>query len=320
MYPAWRVDPEQNNLTETGRQVGPPRGGPISLRRECSSGKLLFIEPQGQVPGSGCLHPQVEIPSSLRLPSSPNPCRNPEEDSGRSNPNHPSSSVMAKEELVLSDHGAGGRRTIHPTHGRLPSLTRPPTSPKPPGNEVGGLATEAQILRARGLSEAVIKTLQKSQKPVTIAIYNKIWKRLSLWCLPDLPDPEKPNISRILDFLQRGLELGLKPTTLKVQVSALSSMFDCDLANHRWIRRFMTSATRLHPKKLIAVPTWYLNVVLMGLAQSPFEPLSSCTSQLLTCKVAFLVAITSARRVGELQALSAREPYLTVRDDSIVLS
>ncbi|XP_073446741.1 uncharacterized protein [Dendrobates tinctorius] len=294
-HPAGRMDPKQNNLPETGRQVGPTGSGPISLRRKCSSGEILFTEPQRQVPGSGYLHPQVEVPSSLRLSASPNPCRNPEEDSGQSYPNHPSSSIMAKEELVLSDHGTGGRWTIHPTHGRLPSLAGPPTSPKPTRNEVGGLATEAQILRARGLSVAVIKTLQKSRKPVTIAIYYKIWKRFSSWCLPDLPDPEKPNISRILDFLQRGLELDLKPTTLKVQVSALSAMFDCDLANHRWIRRFMTSATRLHPKKLIAVPTWDLNVVLTGLTQSPFEPLSSSTSQLLTCKVAFLVAITSAR-------------------------
>ncbi|XP_073431733.1 protein ILRUN isoform X1 [Dendrobates tinctorius] len=166
----------------------------------------------------GCFRPQMEVPSSICLPASSNSCCNPEKDPGGSNSNHPSSSTMAKEELVLSNHRATGRPAIYPTHGGRPSLARPSASPEPQGNEVSGLATEAQILRTSGLSEEVIKTLQKSRKPLTIAIYYKIWKKFSSWCLPDLSDPENHNISRILDFLQRGLELGLKPSTLKVQV------------------------------------------------------------------------------------------------------
>ncbi|CAJ0914774.1 unnamed protein product [Ranitomeya imitator] len=75
----------------------------------------------------------------------------------------------------------------------------------------------------------------------------------------------------------------------------------------------------MNPRKQLIVPPWDLNVVLQGLTGPPFEPLSSCSLQNLAYKTVFLVAITSARRVGELQALSIREPYLLVRDDSIVL-
>ncbi|MEE6520236.1 hypothetical protein FKM82_018068 [Ascaphus truei] len=35
--------------------------------------------------------------------------------------------------------------------------------------------------------------------------------------------------------------------------------------------------------------------------------------------MAFLIAITSARRVGELQALSAKEPFLVIHQDKAVL-
>ncbi|CAJ0953173.1 unnamed protein product [Ranitomeya imitator] len=142
---------------------------------------------------------------------------------------------------------------------------------------------------------------------------------MSSFCLPNPPDPLRPDVPKILDFLQRGLEIGLKPSTLKVQVSALSSIFDQDLAGHRWIKRFMTSANRINPGKQVIVPPWDLNIVLQGLTGPPFEPLSTCSPQNLAYKTVFLVAITSARRVGEFQALSIREPYLLVREDSIIL-
>ena len=40
----------------------------------------------------------------------------------------------------------------------------------------------------------------------------------------------------------------------------------------------------------------------------------------LTLKVVFLIAITSAKRIGELGALMAREPFVTVFDDGVILS
>ena len=53
------------------------------------------------------------------------------------------------------------------------------------------------------------------------------------------------------------------------------------------------------------VPPWDLSRVLSFLSGAPFEPLSSCSLQDLSRKVLFVVALTTARRVGELQALSA---------------
>ena len=52
------------------------------------------------------------------------------------------------------------------------------------------------------------------------------------------------------------------------------------------------------------VPSWDLGLVLAALTQPPFEPLESISLRCLSQKVAFLLAVASTKRVGELHALS----------------
>ena len=61
------------------------------------------------------------------------------------------------------------------------------------------------------------------------------------------------------------------------------------------------------------VPPWDLLLVLRFLRGPPFEPLSSCSLRDLTQKVLFLVSLATARRVGELQAVS-RDVYFSGSD------
>ncbi|CAJ0952184.1 unnamed protein product [Ranitomeya imitator] len=81
----------------------------------------------------------------------------------------------------------------------------------------------------------------------------------------------------------------------------------------------MTAASRISPRPINIVPSWDLNIVLKGLTLPPFEPLSSITMDKLAWKTTFLVAITTARRVGELQALSINEPYMKILQDRLIL-
>ena len=55
------------------------------------------------------------------------------------------------------------------------------------------------------------------------------------------------------------------------------------------------------------------------LQKQPFEPIRHIPVILLSRKLAFLMAISSARRVSELAALSCKEPYLVCHKDNIVL-
>ncbi len=52
-----------------------------------------------------------------------------------------------------------------------------------------------------------------------------------------------------------------------------------------------------------------LSVVLEGLVAAPFEPLESVPERILTLKVTLLLALTSLKRVGDLQALSVSEMF-----------
>ena len=56
----------------------------------------------------------------------------------------------------------------------------------------------------------------------------------------------------------------------------------------------------------LSPPSWDLDKVLGALRVAPFEPLESASLRDLTKKVLFLVALATAKRVGELQALSVR--------------
>ena len=69
----------------------------------------------------------------------------------------------------------------------------------------------------------------------------------------------------------------------------------------------------------IIVPPWNLDVVLAGLKKPPFEPLADASLKHLTLKTAFLVAITSARRVSEIHSLRADHGYLTMNVNEVVL-
>ncbi len=57
----------------------------------------------------------------------------------------------------------------------------------------------------------------------------------------------------------------------------------------------------------ICIWTWDLSVVLEGLVTAPFEPLESASERILTLKVTLLLALTSLKRVGDLQAFSVSE-------------
>ncbi len=60
----------------------------------------------------------------------------------------------------------------------------------------------------------------------------------------------------------------------------------------------------LHPPRPPSVPPWDLEVVLRALSQPPFEPLTSVGLKELSLKTTLLLALASAKRIGDLHAFS----------------
>ncbi|XP_069601389.1 uncharacterized protein [Ranitomeya imitator] len=81
-------------------------------------------------------------------------------------------------------------------------------------------------------------------------------------------------------------------------------------ASHPWIVRFIRATQRLRPTIRQLTPPWDLNLVLRSLCKGSYALGENMPISIRTRKTTFLVAITTAKRVGEIQALCTRDSRL----------
>ncbi len=165
-----------------------------------------------------------------------------------------------------------------------------------------------------GLPPAVVETIIQARAPSTRQTYALKWSLFATWCSSRREDPRRCTIGVVLSFLQERLERRLSPSTLKVYVAAIAAHHDAvdgrSLGKHDLIVRFLKGARRMNPSRPPLVPSWDLSIVLAGLQRGPFEPLDSVELKFLSLKTALLTALTSIKRVGDLQAFSVSEECL----------
>ncbi len=174
--------------------------------------------------------------------------------------------------------------------------------------ETVGLASEGAQLINSGLSTEVVETILHSRAPSTRKLYALKWKIFASWCSDHQLDPVNCPVGTVLEFLQDRFTAGLAPSTLKVYVAAISAyhipLGGTSMGNEPLVSRFLHGTMRLRPAARTRVPTWDLAIVLQGLSLAPFEPLEEVPAKFLTLKALFLLAISSLKRIGDLQALS----------------
>ncbi|CAJ0954493.1 unnamed protein product [Ranitomeya imitator] len=158
-----------------------------------------------------------------------------------------------------------------------------------------------------------------ARKASSASIYHRVWKSFFSWCRLRGHPPLAFSIPCILNFLQSGLDSGLALSSLKGQISALSVLFQRRIAANLQVKTFIQGVSHVVPTYRMPLETWDLNLVLGVLQEPPFEPLQDVPLSVLSWKVAFLVAVTSIRRVSELAALSCRAPFLAFHQDKVVL-
>ncbi len=165
-----------------------------------------------------------------------------------------------------------------------------------------------------GLPPAVVETIIQARAPSTRQTYALKWSLFATWCSSRREDPRRCTIGVVLSFLQERLECRLSPSTLKVYVAAIAAHHDAvdirSLGKHDLIVRFLKGARRMNPSRSPFVPSWDLSIVLTGLQRGPFEPLDSVELKFLSLKTALLTALSSIKRVGDLQAFSVSEECL----------
>ncbi len=176
--------------------------------------------------------------------------------------------------------------------------------------EVVGMAHTGPRALMNNLPVEVQETIASARAPATRKLYSSKWGVFESWCLARAIDPVNYPVGPVLEFLQERLTAGAAATTLRVYVAAIAARRELDeipLGRHRMVSAFMRGVRQLRPTRPTAVPSWDLSVVLEGLVMAPFEPLQSAPERILTLKITLLLALTSLKRVGDLQALSVSE-------------
>ena len=154
----------------------------------------------------------------------------------------------------------------------------------------------------------------------TNALYANRWKLFMEWCRTHSEEPTSCPVPVILRFLQPRFDEGLAAATIRVYAAAISARHNkvdaVTVGSHTLVSRFLKGTQRLRPPQRSQTPSWDLPLVLEALCQQPFEPLENREDKWVSLKTAFLLTMVSAKRVGELHALSISCECLRPRRNS----
>ncbi|XP_068094727.1 uncharacterized protein [Hyperolius riggenbachi] len=312
-----RMDTKRRGLSESNTQMGDSDNRLICDQEKYKMSQILFPLSHRQSGHSGCICTELEGSSNLCFSTVQVNSKDPQQDLQGESVRHTNNTFLAKKSLVFSvkEVISTGTSNVAPTSGFITSGSNNASATGDAASV--GLEDELKLLKKQGFSGNLSNTLLQSRKMVTRKIYLKAWRTYLHWCDENKLDSRQEYTP--LEFLQAGLEKGLSISTLKVQTAALSVFLQKRLAENEFFIRFFRAMSRIKPVFKSHVPPWDLNLVLQVLMSPPFEPIQEITEKLLTLKTAFLLAIATARRVGEIQAFSIAEPYCIISEDKITL-
>ena len=208
--------------------------------------------------------------------------------------------------------GASGGSCLLPAtkEGSSQTTAFPSLPPEPPRASADCVSYLQRSARHSSFSAAVARQLAHCRRHSTRVNYQAKWTVYRAWCRRNGHSVSRPTVPKVVDFLlylRRSLSLSLSYSSIASYRSMLSGVFRFilpELSSHFVLHDLLRSFRLERPLSSSRVPPWDLLAVLRFLRGPPFEPLESCSLRDFTQKVLFLVSLATARRVGELQAVS----------------
>ena len=177
-----------------------------------------------------------------------------------------------------------------------------------------------RFARQAGFSDAVAGQLALCRRESTRLNYQARWGKFRRWCKDFHHRSSEPTIPKIAEFLTYLFKTeNAAVSTIKGYRSMLSSVFKfClpEISTSPILKDLTRSFEISAPRPIHRSPTWDLDKVLEYLSGPPFEPLTNASFRNKTRKALFLLAMATAKRVGELQALSFSVSH---REEDLVL-
>ena len=292
-----------------------PGGGPRSSSPVAGDHRPVRDLADGKAPsvlcssGGGCIPPTLGQPPGVCLPSHSHHKESSSQTESlsplRSNPDRP---LLASKRMVSRSSGTSIRHSNRTTQTSRSAATTafPSVSRKSPNASSDCVATLERFARQAGFSETVAGQLALCRRTSTRLNYQARWGKFRKWCKDfhhRSSEPTIPKIAEFSTFLFRTEKAAV--STIKGYRAMLSSVF-----------KFCLPEISTSPRPVHRSPSWDLDKVLEYLSGPPFEPLADASFRNKTRKALFLVAMATAKRVGELQALSFS---VSRRGDDLVL-
>ena len=311
-----RMVSEQKCSEPSVLPVGNTSGGPI-----CNTGKqggpnFCISVPRRESAGSRRSVNKMAKRSSLCLPSTSTSSFNIKEISKGGRGNDSNSNCVPKKKLVPGRVVPGSRPSTKVTSLGGPGVSRitkgsPQESSKPRPTRLEVISSS---IRDLGVSGAAVDRVSKPQRQSTIIQYESRWKLFVAWCKGRKVDFLNPTIPLILDFLSYLKDnRNLTPQTIQTYRAMLVSTFKFShpfLVENSLLRDFMRRIWLENPLKRKFFPDWDLKRVLESLKRFPYEPIEKAQLKFITGKLAFLLALASARRRSELHAIQCDDKHI----------
>ena len=302
--------------TQSGDRIGvdtTPGGGPGSSPpvagdhrpiRDLADGKapsVLCSSVGTQGSGGRCIPPALGQSPGVCLPSHSH---------HKESSSHPDRPILASKGMVSRYTGTSIRHSNRTTQTSRSATTTafPPVSRKSPNASSDCVATLKRFARQAGFSETVAGQLALCRRTSTRLNYQARWGKFRKWCRDfhhRSSEPTIPKIAEFLTFLFKTEKAAV--STIKGYRAMLSSVFKfClpEISTSPILKDLVRSFEISAPHPLHQSPPWDLDKLLGYLSGPPFEPLADASFRNKSRKALFLVAMATAKRVGELQALS----------------
>ena len=308
------------------RVVSPPSGGestssyvgqsvdrPVRDLPQREAAPILLACPGSTGRLRGCVSSSLGRPGSLRVPSL---C------SGWSGDRSRPAVIAGRDDSGRTSLAREGvvRRLAASTDPTTPgssllgqAASAAPLQPVPsrrPRAEPSRVATLKRHYRKSGFSGRAARVLSGVLRESSSRLYQSRWKIFCGWCRGRSVAPVNASVPVVVDFLiHLRQDKGLSVSAVKGYCSALNSVLALkgrDLAASREITTLLRSFARSVNPVELRPPAWDVSLVLQSLTGAPYEPLRTCEERFLAQKTLFLLALASAKRIGELHALSYR--------------
>ena len=309
--PTFRVVTKLDSVSIFKQTMAGPNRFICDLRKSSLFDILLTIS-GSYVSRHGRVSPVLGRSPGLRVPSGGHHSACSREASGlHGDGAHPSGSALGPAPLVLRPAPAlAGPPGDFAGPSRPPALASVSSSlPGSPSAQASCLATLQRFTRAAGFSSAVAEQSSLARRPSSRAVYQVRWSIYCSWCHDNGHSVSRPTLAKVADFLYwLRYSRGLSVSSLRGYRSVLSAVFRFhlpSLSSDPVIRDLLRSFRLSSAERVLRPPAWDLSKVLTYLVSPAFEPLSQATFRALTLKTLFLLALATAKRVGELQALSS---------------